>query len=122
MDGHATWAAIVSEPTFRTRADGVTPGEGLNRKRGVTPFGPFASLFADDFAIFFETREDMVMGISYLSNYLRKFGLKMHVGSGTTASKTEAMYYPTSMVSCEDGDWKRRRSRCLDQAVRSSAL
>ena len=46
----------------------------------------------------------MVMGTSYLFSHLRKFGLKMHVGSGTTASKTEAMYYPTSMGSCEGGD------------------
>ena len=35
---------------------------------------------------------------------MRKFGLKMHVGSGTRASKTEAMYYPTSTGSYEGGD------------------
>ena len=98
----------------------MTSGERFNRKRGVKSFELFASLFADDFAIFFETREDMVTGTSYLFNHLRKFGLKMHVGSGTTASKTEAMYYPTSM----DPTWTatRRRSRCLDYAVRTSAL
>ena len=28
----------------------------------------------------------------------------MHVGSGTTASKIDAMYYPTSTGSYEDGD------------------
>ena len=85
----------VSKPTFRTRADGVTSGERLNLKRGVASFGPFASLFAGDCGIFPETAEDMVMGKFYLFN-LRKFGLKMHVGSGTTAPKTEAMYYPAS--------------------------
>ena len=94
----------VAMPTSRTRADGVTSGERSNRKRGVTSFELFALLFADDCATSFETREDMVTGTSYLSNHLRKFGLKMHVGSGTTASKTEAMYYPTSMGSCEGGD------------------
>ena len=83
----------------------------------MTSFELFASLFAGDFAIFFETREDMVTGTSYLFSHLRKFGLKMHVGSGTTASKTEAMYYPTSM-----GPHERRRSRCLDYAVRTPAL
>ena len=65
----------------------------------MAPFGHLASLFADDCAIFFETREYMVTGISYLFKHLRKFGLKMHVGSGTTASKTEAMYYNDSVLT-----------------------
>ena len=70
----------------------------------MTSFELFVSLYADDCAIFFETREDMVTGISYLFSHLRKFGLKMHVRAGTTASKTEAMYYPTGMGSYVDGD------------------
>ena len=94
----------VAKPTFRTRADGVTSGERSTRKRGVTVFELFASLFADDCALFFETRADMVTGTSYLFNHLRKFGLKMHIGSGATASKTEAMYYPPTRMAYEDGD------------------
>ena len=35
---------------------------------------------------------------------MRKFGLKMQLGSGTTASKTEAIYYPSSTGSYEVGD------------------
>jgi len=93
----------VTKHTFHTRADGVTPGRGFNRKRGLTSFELFASLFVDDCAIFSETREDMVTGTFYLFNHLRNFGLKIHAGSGTTASKTEAMYYPASMGSYEDG-------------------
>jgi hypothetical protein len=46
----------------------------------------------------------MVTGASYLFNHLLKFGLKMHVGSGATASKTETMYYPPTRLSYEDGD------------------
>ena len=87
-----------------TRTDGVTSGEMPMRKRGVTAFELFASLFADDCALFFESRADMVTGTSYLFNHLRKFGLKMHVGSGTTVSKTEAMYYPPTSRSYESGD------------------
>jgi len=94
----------VAKPTFQTRADGVTTGERPMRKRGVTSFELFASLFADDCALFFESRADMVTGTSYLFNHLRKFGLKMHVGSGATASKTEAMYYPPTRLSYDDGD------------------
>ena len=94
----------VAKPTYRTRADGVTTGERSTRKRGVTSFGLFASLFADDCALFFESRADMITGTSYLFNHLRKFGLKMHIGTGETASKTEAMYYPPSRGSYENGD------------------
>ena len=46
----------------------------------------------------------MVTRTSYLFNHLRKFGLKMRVGSGNTASKTETIFYPTSTGSNEDGD------------------
>ena len=46
----------------------------------------------------------MVTGTSYLFNHLRKFGLKIHIGSGATASKTEAMYYPPTRMAYEDGD------------------
>ena len=80
------------KPAFRTRADGVTSGGRSTRKRGATAFELFASLFVDDCALLFESRADMVTGASYLFNHLLKFGLKMHVGSDATASKTEAMY------------------------------
>ena len=94
----------VTGPPFRTRADGVTSGEGFNRKRGVASFELFPLLFAVDCAIFFETGEDMMTGTSYLLSHLRKFDLKINAGSGTTASKTEAVYYPTSAGSYENGD------------------
>ena len=34
-------------------------------------------------------------GSNHIFNHLRKFGLLMHVGRGGTASKTEAMYFPS---------------------------
>ena len=73
------------------------------RKRGVTSFELFASLFANDCALIFDSRADMVTGASYLFNHLRMFGLKMHVGSGATSSKTEAMYYPPTRLSYDGG-------------------
>ena len=59
------------KPTIRARADGVTSGDKSNRKHGVTSLELFASLFADDCAIFFEKREGMVTGTSCLFNHLR---------------------------------------------------
>ena len=87
------------KPQFRTRADGVTSGERSARKRGATSFDLWASLYADDCAILFETRADLITGTSYLFNHLRKFGLQMHVGTGDTASKTEAMFFPAPRPS-----------------------
>ena len=46
----------------------------------------------------------MVTGTPYLFNHLRKFGQKIHIRSGTTASKTETMHYPTNTGPYEDGD------------------
>ena len=51
-------------------------------------------LFADDCALLFNTREDMIKGANYLYHHLRRFGLLMHIGKGTVASKTEAMFFP----------------------------
>jgi len=39
-----------------SKADGETTGERLMRKHGVTSFELFASLFADDCTLFFESR------------------------------------------------------------------
>jgi len=87
------------------------------RKRGVISFELFISLFEDNCALFFESRADMVTGASYLFNHLRKFGQKMHVGSGTTASKTEAMYYPPTRLSTAT----RRLSRFSTQTGKALA-
>jgi hypothetical protein len=92
----------VPKPQFRTRADGVTSGERSARKRGATSFDLWASLYADDCAILFETRADLITGTSYLFNHLRKFGLQMHVGTGDTASKTEAMFFPAPRPNPSD--------------------
>ena len=64
-------------------------------------------MFADDCALFFNTRSDLEVGASYLYDHLRKFGLQVHVGSGSTASKTEAMYIPPPRVDYSAADTSR---------------
>lgn len=61
-------------------------------------------MFADDCALLFETREDMVEGSTYLFKHLERFGLHMHVGRGATASKTEAVYFPPPRAPHAAGD------------------
>ena len=97
----------VPKPEFRTRANGVTMGEKSGRKRGATSFDFWLSLFADDCAIFFNSRADLITGSSYLYNHLRKFGLLMHVGNGAVPSKTEAMYFPPPRVEYSAADTSR---------------
>ena len=96
------WPA--AKPQFCTMEDGKTTGALWNRKKGVTTFDLWASLFADDCAMLFETREDMCSSANYLYAHLRRFGLLMHIGRGQTSSKTEAMYFPPPRQPASDGD------------------
>ncbi len=59
------------------RANGVTMGERTFRKRHASSFDLWASFFADDCAIYFNSRADLESGASYLYQHLRRFGLMM---------------------------------------------
>jgi len=100
----ATWP--VDLPEFCTTADGALHGmKGpLRKKRGDFVFQLWRSLFADDCALLFRTRADLIVGTRYLYAHLRKFGLTMHVGRGGAKSKTEAMYIPGARSAKSDGD------------------
>ena len=104
----AVWP--VKKPTFYTRENGVTSGETWSRKtekenhRNVKAFELWASLFADDCALLFDSREDLIIGAEYIFQHLRRFGLQMHVGRGAQASKTEAMYFPARPQDYKDGN------------------
>jgi exonuclease III len=95
----------VAKPAFCTKKKGgVTMSERVESKRGVEVFELFMSLFADDCALLFSSRSDLITGSNYLFHQLARFGLNMHIGHGTTASKTEAMYFPARHNKYEDGD------------------
>lgn len=97
----------VPKPEYCTRTNGVTMGERSERKRGASTFEFWLSLFADDCALFFNSRADLVIGASYLFNHLRKFGLLMHVGHGAVLSKTEAMFFPPPRAEYSAADTTR---------------
>ena len=100
-----TWS--VAKPVFRPRSKCVTMGECLFRTNDASSFDLWASLFADDGAIFFNSRADLELGASYLSNHLRRCGLMMHNGVDTVLSKTEAMYFPPPRVDYSTADTTR---------------
>jgi hypothetical protein len=77
-----------SHACFRIRSKGVTKGEGSFRERDASSFAFSASLFANDYAIFFKSRADSKLGALYLFNHLRRFGLMMHIGVDATLFKT----------------------------------
>ena len=57
----------VAKPTFRTStANHHLHGERSDRKRDATSFEFFASLFADDCAVLFESHNDIVIGMDYM--------------------------------------------------------
>ena len=92
----------VAKPIFRTStANHHLHEERSDRKREATSFEFFASLFADDCAVLFESHKDMVIGMDYMYIHFLKFGLEIHLGRGTAKSKTEAMFFPKPR--CDDG-------------------
>ena len=92
----------VPKPMFCTSTENHhLHGERADRKRGARSFELFASLFADDCAVLFNSHEDMVKGMDYMYRHFLKFGLEIHLGRGTAKSKTEAMFFPKPR--CDDG-------------------
>jgi hypothetical protein len=64
----------------------------------------WSSLFADDCALLFNSRADLIIGINYIYHHLQRFGLLMHIGHGDIASKTEAVFFPGPKETQDDGD------------------
>ena len=67
----------VAEPQFCTAKEGEPArlyAEKYNRKRGARCFQLPPSLFADDCAVVFETREDMEIGMTYMIKHLSRLG------------------------------------------------
>ena len=51
-------------------------------------------LYVDDGAFPFGTREDMQRGMELIYHHFARFGLEMHIGRGTSESKTECVFFP----------------------------
>jgi hypothetical protein len=85
----------VAKPQFCTRAGDKGQVNGVNHnrtaKRTMTTFDIWASLFADDCGVLFESRADLITGANYLFSHLGTFGLQMHIGR-PDKSKTEALF------------------------------
>lgn len=49
-------------------------------------------------------RDELYEAVGVLNNHFSRFGLKMHLGLGTSKSKSEAMFFPTSLKEAQDAD------------------
>ena len=98
------WPEEVTKPQFRTREEGETYGATQVHEHGSFTYEFWVSLFADDCALIFNNREELEIGTKYINNHLSAFGLQMHKGQGSTASKTEAMFIPGHKRQYQHGD------------------
>jgi len=91
-------------PCPRRWGDGRVLGEAQSQMRRGIPRASRLALRGRLSRLLQAERRNTDRNTLPLQPLLRKSGLKMYVGSGTTASKTEAMYYPMSRGPYEDGD------------------
>jgi len=72
---------------------------------GRCDFTFWSSLFADDCALIFRSRAELVEGPKYFYLHMKKLGLNMHVGTADDPiSKTVAIYFQTAKGKLSDGN------------------
>ena len=99
---------------------------GQNPKRTGSLFDFWRSLYADDGAFIYASREDMIQGTSLLHAHFKRFGMLMHTGTRATAtrngskSKTEAMFFPSDSTLREHAQLDDNDSRSLEEYTKDS--
>mmetsp|Transcript_1493 Transcript_1493/g.2313 ORF Transcript_1493/g.2313 Transcript_1493/m.2313 type:complete len:881 (+) Transcript_1493:452-3094(+) len=61
------------------------------------PFFFNSSFYVDDSFFLFQSRSELHQAITEINEHFSRFGLTMHLGSGTVKAKSEAMYFPPSL-------------------------
>ena len=89
---------------YKTREDHLFAGRPIRTRKDVVSFEVSSSLFADDGAFLFGSREELQKGMNLIFRTFRRLGLTCHVGRSGSKSKTEAMYFPPPRSSYEDAN------------------
>jgi len=71
---------------------GHSPKEYL--AHDLTTVKIFQCLYVDDGAFIFSSRDNLIQGVSLIHHHFARLGLEMHIGCGTTPSKTECVFFP----------------------------
>ena len=93
-------ASIPKASFYHTPLDNLQKGQLISHPtsksylRVSDIFKIIQTLFVDDGAFIFESREDLTKGLEILKKVFDYFGLEMHLGKGNKASKTECVYFP----------------------------
>jgi hypothetical protein len=64
------------------------------KSKKLTTYEILQCLYVNDGAFPFDTREDMQRGMELIYHHFARFGLEMHIGRGTSESKTECVFSP----------------------------
>jgi hypothetical protein len=68
-----------------------------NTKAKGSPFSFNSSFYVDDSFFCFQRRDELHQATIDLNNHFNRFRLTMHIGSDTTKSKSEAMFFPSTL-------------------------
>jgi hypothetical protein len=89
---------------YKTREDHLFAGRSIRTRKDVEFFEVSSSLFADDGAFLFGSREELQKGMDLVFRTFRRLGLTCHIGRGGLKSKTEAMFFPPPRCLYEDAN------------------
>ncbi len=64
----------------------------------LTVYEILQCLYVNNGAFPFGTRDDLMKGMELIYHHFSRFGMKMHIGRGTSQSKTECIFFPPPPV------------------------
>jgi hypothetical protein len=70
---------------------------GQNTAAKGTSFEFFSSFYVDDSIFIFTNKQELHFALVQLNKHFACFGLTMHIGSPTTNTKTECMFFPATL-------------------------
>jgi hypothetical protein len=76
---------------------------GQNTKARGLPFEFNSPFYIDNSFFCFQTRQELHQATIELNAHFARFGLIMHIGSNTSKSKSEAIFFPTSLKQAKLG-------------------
>jgi len=76
--------------TLRRGKSAVT----YQRSKKLATYGILQCLYIDDSAFPFGTRDDLQQGMELIYHHFARFGMEMHIGRGSSESRTEWVFFP----------------------------
>ena len=84
----------LRQHTHSPRDVGKLTGHKKNNFEQGTLLSLFCVLYVDDGEFNFEDRDQLTRGLNLIYQQFTRFVLKMHIGKGKKASKTECVLFP----------------------------